>query len=153
MLNDSSASAIRAEVTEERLFLDVSVLLAAALEPASPSHQCVDMSDTGTIVVSEHVESMARQVLLRNAPDLLPVFNDGLLRLASRSNLERVGTSPRTLLPSWASRLSGEDQQVLADALGSDASILLTHDAAFFQGPANDMAVLSPASYVWRAMG
>jgi hypothetical protein len=89
---------------------------------------------------------MARTVLRVNAPGLIPEFNDGLLRLGARQSIERL---PRQAPTKPASKLSAEDSQVLADAVGGMADILVTHDAALFRAAPKGLSVQSPSTLVW----
>ncbi len=137
-------------VRQSRIAPDVSVLLAGLLDLGSYSNQCLASLDQGTVVLGRHVEDMALRVLRTNAPNLVGDFADGLLQLAQHTTVERVADGDRSCLPPWAARLSGEDQQVLADSLAGKVNFLLTHDWEFFRKEVPGIKVKSPSSFLWN---
>ncbi len=141
-----AAQQLEQNLTGKRIALDVSVLLAGLLDRDSPSHRILGASRFATIVISDHVEDMARRVLSYHAPDYLTVFNDELLRLGTRSRIERVAVAPGADLPDWTSALSDEDRQVVIGAVRGSADTLLTHDSEIFRGRIPGLQVQSPAA-------
>ncbi|MBW7933429.1 MAG: hypothetical protein H3C62_07415 [Gemmatimonadaceae bacterium] len=140
-------------LANRRVAVDVSVLLAGLLDSDSPSQRLLGLLSNGTTVLSDHVEERARLVLKAAAPHLLPEFNDQLLRLSTKTQLERVSADCAPPLPSWASAgLSAEDARVLAGALAGHADYLFKHDRDFFQSPIDGLSVESPSTFVWDAL-
>lgn len=148
-LSEDLVSAVRREPESARVAPDVSVLLAGILDIGSYSNQALSILAGRTVVLGEHVERIAREVLRWNAPDLLGDLGDGLLQLAQHSDVVRVGPTAPSVLPQGANTLSGEDRQVLADAIGGEATLLLTHDSKFFSSGGAALRVESPSSYLW----
>jgi predicted nucleic acid-binding protein len=140
---------IVSELSGKRLFLDVSVLLAGLLDPGCASQQLLEVACKGTVVLSGHVEDMARTVVRANAPGKLPEFDDALLRLGAAQTIERIRRCDLAVLDGEALKLSKEDQQVLADAIGGRADILATHDAKLFRAVPSGLQARSPSSITW----
>ena len=129
-----------------KVFPDVSVLLAGTLVRGSPSEESLFTSSN--ILLSKHVEEMCRKVLNWNRPGLLGDFNDGLLRLSKKSNLRRSPSYPVATLPDCAKSLSPEDLQVVSDAIGNQADVLLTHDSNILRlGPDLPSVFIQTPSY------
>jgi hypothetical protein len=143
---------IAAFLDGKRLFPDVSVLLASALYPDSPSHKVLTLSATSRILVSPHTETTALAVLRAAAPTLVSEFCDYLLATARTGRLERVASGDHQQLGSLPSSFSSEDRQVLADAAASAASILYTHDSKFFSFKTPGPIIISPASHAWEPL-
>ena len=111
----------------------------------------LELACKGIIVLSEHVEDMARTVIRVNAPRKLPEFNDALLRLGATQTIERIHRHDSVGLHTGAVRLDKEDQQVLADAIGGRADILATHDSKLFQAAPTGLEAISPSSITWSS--
>src|SRR6266511_4281372 len=140
---------IRSFLTGRRIALDVSVLLSGVLDEQSPSAWILRCAAEGTIVLSNHTEDMAIRVLRANAPSLVPVFGAGLVKLSTLCPIERVSSADKASVGELGKHLSGEDRQVLADAMSAKASVLYTHDSEFFRERFAGLIVLAPGAQAW----
>jgi len=138
-----------AHLDGKRLMPDVSVLLTGILVGDSDSAELFAHARRATILLSKHIEETAINVLRRQAPQHMGSFGDGLVRLAKNTTITRVGNGDLQQLPSWASELDREDQQVLADAVSARADILFVQDSAFFSGSVPGMIVQVPSTLIW----
>ncbi len=125
------------------------MLLSGILDEKSPSAWILRLADQGTVVLSSHTEAMAIKVLRWNAPSLVSVFGDGLVRLATRCKVERVPSVDSSVIGELGKRLAGEDRQVLADALSAKASVLYTHDSEFFRERIPGLITIAPGAQAW----
>src|SRR5436309_2917573 len=150
---DQLSEGIRSFLTGRRIALDVSVLLSGVLDEASPSAWILRCANRGTLVLSKHVEEMAIEVLRRNAETLVGVFGAGIVKLSTHCAIERVPSVDQETLGERGKHLSGEDRQVLADALAARASVLYTHDSEFFKERIPDLIVMAPGGQAHDPFG
>ena len=151
------STAIRAEINRgihgflrgQRIAPDVSVLLAGVLDEESPSGRILNLATEGTIILSAHTETTAIAVLQEKNPSLLGEFGAGLVKLATRCPVERVPSADLSTLGELGKHLSGEDLQVLADALSAKATVLYTHDSDFFKQRIPGLVVLAPGAHAF----
>jgi len=143
---------VTAELAGKRLFPDVSVLLAGVLDSESASSDVFTCATGATIVLSAHVEETAVAVLRGGAPNLVAEFNDGLLRLSVDRTVERIPRQPDVLPTNETRKLNNEDRQVLADAIGGRADVLLTHDSQLFEAVPQSLRARSPSSVAWSPL-
>ena len=96
---------------------------------------------------------MAIEVLRRNAETLVGVFGAGIVKLSTHCAIERVPSVDQETLGERGKHLSGEDRQVLADALAARASVLYTHDSEFFKERIPDLIVMAPGGQAHDPFG
>lgn len=132
--------------------LDASVLLSATLLPESPSASLVELADESVFLLSPHVERMALQTLRFKAPERLGEFGDAIVRLSMRRTVDRTPKGDSSQLGSLKKGLSGEDAQVLADAMHGGADFLYTHDEKFFRNAPTRPVILTPSAHTWNPL-
>lgn len=109
------------------------MLLIALLVEQSNSALLLAHCRKATLVLSDHIRDTARGVLNRQAAHLLGDYGDRLLQLLGDNRTEDVPSPTPESLPSLASELGAEDCQVLADALSSEADMLISLDSDFLE--------------------
>jgi predicted nucleic acid-binding protein len=140
---------IRSFLAGRRIALDVSVLLSGVLDEQSPSAWILRLASQSAIVLSKHTEETAIEVLRWNAPSLVGVFGAGLVELGTRCTIDRVPSVDKSSLGTLGRHLSGEDRQILADAISGKASVLYTHDSEFFRERIPGLITIAPGAQAW----
>jgi predicted nucleic acid-binding protein len=116
-----------------RVFIDSSVLIAAAISATGSARDLLNLGLAGTIqlIVSTFVLMEGQRNIARKVPRALPVF------ALIRTSLERrvVDPSPQ-LIATVAQTIAAKDAPIVAAALTAQADYLATYDRKHLLGQA-----------------